>query len=90
MKKARTRFWRLKPPKWIAACNDNSRHLNQDGCRCLYQVLLTEFGDRPEVIPDWNASWDSWFMHTGDPVSDVAGSAVDQMSRGGLPTACHG
>ena len=76
--------------QWVAVCNDNSGHLNQDGCRCLYEDLLTEFGDRPEAIPDWNASWDSWFMHTGDPVADVAGSAVDQMSRGGLPAACRG
>ena len=75
--------------RWVAVCYDKSRELNVDGCSCLYQVLVTEFGDSPAVIPHWDASWDSWFMHTGDPVADAAGSAVDQMSNGGLPNACR-
>ena len=75
--------------RWVAVCYDKSRELNVEGCGCLYQVLVAEFGDSPDVIPDWDASWDSWFMHTGDPVADAAGSAVDQMSNGGLPQACR-
>ncbi len=75
--------------RWVAVCYDKSRELNVDGCSCLYQVLVTEFGDSPDVIPHWDASWDSWFMHTGDPVADAAGSAVVQMTNGGLPQACR-
>ncbi len=75
--------------QWVAVCYDSSRHLNRDGCGCLYEVLLTELGDGTQAIPDWDASWDSWFMHTGDPVTDLAGSTVDQMSNGGWPAACR-
>ena len=75
--------------RWVAVCYDNSRHLNRDGCGCLYEVLLTESGNGTQAVPDWDANWDSWFMHTGDPVADLAGSAVDQMSNGGLPVACR-
>ncbi len=75
--------------RWVEVCYDKSRELNVDGCSCLYRVLATEFGDAPDAIPDWHASWDSWFMHTGDHVTDVAGGAVDQMSNGGTPNACR-
>ncbi len=75
--------------RWVEVCYDKSRELNVDGCSCLYRVLATEFGDAPDAIPDWDASWDSWFMHTGDHVTDVAGGAVDQMSNGGTPNACR-
>ena len=75
--------------RWVAVCYDKSRELNVDGCECLYQVLATELGDNPGAIPDWDPSWDSWFMHTGDHITDVAGGAVDQMSNGGNPNACR-
>ena len=75
--------------QWVDVCHDRSRELNVDGCECLYQVLATELGDTPGAIPDWDPSWDSWFMHTGDHIADVAGSAVDQMTNGGTPNACR-
>ena len=75
--------------RWVEVCYDKSRELNAGGCECLYQVLATELGDTADAIPDWDASWDSWFMHTGDQITDVAGGAVDQMSNGGTPNACR-
>ncbi len=75
--------------RWVDVCYDQGRNLNREGCSCLYQVLLTEFGDQPEEIPDWDPSWDSWFTYTGDHVTDVAGSVVDQMTNGGFPQACR-
>ena len=78
--------------QWVAVCYNQSKYLNRNQCRCLYQVLLTELGDRPQAIPDWDYNWDSWsrYMPTGDNITDVAGGAVDQMiNLDGVPDACR-
>ena len=77
--------------EWIAICYDQSRYLEHNQCHCLYRVLLAELEDRPGAIPNWDPSWESWSWDapTGDRITDVAGGALDQMSRGRSPDACR-